>query len=133
MIRKIFVILFVLTFALSNIAGASNKREQLQDQATELEEEIEGLEQLIQKKEEILYKYKYDRALRRSFVENNIDPQNKIDSLNRDLESLYKENEKKQAELDKVYQELKPDSQPDQHYRPKQQAPRLKYPFKTNP
>lgn len=133
MIRKTFVILFILTFALSNIAGASNKREQLQDKATELEEEIEALEQLIQKKEEILFKYKNDRALRQSFVENNIDPQDKIDSLSKDLESLHKENVQKQAALDKIYEQLKPASQSDEHYHPKQQAPRLKYPFKTNP
>lgn len=130
MIRKIFVILLISTFALSNIAGASNKREQLQDKATELEEVVDGLEQLIQKKEEILFKYKNDRALRQSFVENNIDPQDKIDALTKELQSLHAEMDQKQAELDKVYKQLKPDSQSDEHYHPKQKIPRLKYPFK---
>jgi len=133
MIRRVFLIIFIFIFAFTNIASASNKREKLQDKATQLEEAVDSLEKLIQKKEEILFKYKNDRALRKSFVENNIDPQNKIDDLNRDLESLHKDLDQKQAELNKTYEQLKPESQSDGHYHPKQQSPRLKYPFKTNP
>lgn len=130
MMRRLLYALFVLVFVFSGVAMASSKREKLQDRATKLEGEIDSLELLIHKKEDILYKYEHDQKVRNAFVENNIDPEDKVSAVKKDLVSLHGDVDRKKKELDKTYEELRPESQPDAHYHPRQKPPRLKYPYR---